>query len=53
MHIDGYVSIATLGGIIWVIAEFRLMKWQHKKMWADYERRHEPRHHRHMEAEGD
>lgn len=40
MHIEGYISVVTLAGVIWVIAEFRLMKWKHERMWADYEKRH-------------
>ena len=40
MQVAGYISIATLVGIIWVIAEFRLIKYQHSKMWKDYEKRH-------------
>ena len=40
MEFAGYVSIGTLLGIFWVIAELRLMKYQHTLMWNDYKTRH-------------
>lgn len=40
MHVEGYISLACLGGIIWVLAEVRLSKWKLEKVWKWYEQVH-------------
>lgn len=40
MHFEGYVSVATLAAVLWVLAEVRLKNWKLEKLWKWYESVH-------------
>ena len=50
MHVEGYVSIVTLCSVLYLIGDWKLVKWKFNKLWREYEIRHNMNGHSKAEA---